>query len=67
MELYNEHAILAWLIIIGAVCLTIFFGALLDRLMHSRRQSNLRVQTKAVRVSNQSFYRYRKNWKNPLE
>lgn len=51
MQLNNEHEVFAWLIIIGAICLTIVIGAFLDKFMHSRRQSNLRVETKAVRVN----------------
>jgi hypothetical protein len=37
MQPYSEHQIIGWLIIIGAVCLTILIGAAIDRLYLNRR------------------------------
>lgn len=39
MEPHLEHTFYAWLIIIGAVCIAAFLGAVIDRLrfMHTHR------------------------------
>lgn len=42
MEPGNEHAFYAWLIIIGAVCIAIFIGAMVDRFFLNRRLGRLR-------------------------
>lgn len=63
MELYNEHAALGWLIIIGAICLTILIGAAIEKFAHNRSRSNLRVQTKTVRVTDSTTSRLRRNYR----
>lgn len=62
MQLYSEHAIFGWLIIIGAVCMTIILGAVLDRFMHNHRSKSVKLRTKAVPVTIRSSYR--RNFRN---
>lgn len=42
MEPHSEHAFYAWLIIIGAVCVAILIGAIIDRFFLNRRLGQLR-------------------------
>ena len=43
----DENAFYAWLIIIGAVCVTVLIGAAIDRFYLKRRTCRLRCQPTA--------------------
>lgn len=49
MEPGNEHAFYAWLIIIGAVCIAILIGAMVDRFFLNRRLGRLRGYSRYYR------------------
>ncbi|MCC8070554.1 MAG: hypothetical protein LIO90_01980 [Bacteroidales bacterium] len=50
---HDEHTFYTWLIIIGAVCIVTFIGAMIDRFYLNRRIRQMRRSYHAVPVKQQ--------------